>query len=68
MQLTITINTDNAAFGRSKSQIASEVGRILVNFTSILREDPTMLNYSDVTSLRDIVGNTVGQVTYKEET
>ncbi len=67
MQLTIAINTDNAAFGRSKSQIASEVGRILVNFTSNLRKDPAMLNYSDVTSLKDINGNTVGQVTYKVE-
>jgi hypothetical protein len=67
VQLTITINTDNDAFGRSKSQIASEVGRILVNLTTNLREDPAMLNYSDVTSLRDINGNTVGQVTYKEE-
>lgn len=57
--ITITLNTDNAAFGLDASERGQEIARIL-------RSLADRFAATDVTSgdkLRDYNGNTVGKVT-----
>ena len=63
MDLTITINTDNAAF--ADENLGSEVSRILKNYATAIESviDPDT-SWELETKLRDINGNTVGQVKF----
>jgi hypothetical protein len=60
VQITITINTDNAAFNGDP---APEVARILYAFAHQLSDG--LMNLAP-RKLRDINGNTVGQVEVSE--
>ena len=66
MDITITINTDNAAFGEWPEQ---EAARILAALANKIR---TEMDFSDKRvganefSLRDINGNTVGKMEVSE--
>jgi len=55
--VTITINTDNAAFGESEQEKAEEVARILSGIVKRLQAGSIPDG-----KLKDINGNTVGQV------
>lgn len=63
MNITITINTDNAAF-RDKSE--REVSRILAVLADDFLGGPLDSFIRDGEILRDINGNVVGRVTIKE--
>lgn len=58
--ITITIETDNAAFGTSANSIGHEVARILRETAKRLNEEAIDLRPCQPTRLRDINGNTVG--------
>lgn len=60
MQITITINTDNAAF---EDNTETKVARILADFARKLADGLT--NIGITTRLLDINGNTVGAVEIK---
>ncbi len=68
MNITITINTDNEAFADGPE---TEVARILANYARQLADGLTNVELASCltsangvrTTLRDINGNTVGQVT-----
>ena len=64
--LNITINTDNAAF--SDSNLGSEIARILKNYANAIETvvDPDT-SWELEPKLRDINGNTVGQVKLQME-
>ncbi len=59
MTVTITINTDNAAF---QPDPAEEVARIL----ELTARRLTSAGYIDTMTLRDINGNTVGELSTDE--
>jgi len=59
MRVTITIDCDNEAFG---DEPAVEVARILQRYTARLREAYRL----EDCRLRDVNGNTVGQVEISE--
>ncbi len=61
MQITITINTDNAAF---EDNAETEVARTLANSARNLADGLTTIILG-ATKLRDINGNTVGAVEIK---
>jgi len=64
--LNIKINTDNAAF--SDSNLGSEIPRILKSYANAIETvvDPDT-SWELETKLRDINGNTVGQVKLQME-
>lgn len=64
MNITIKINTDNAAFGETSSEAAQEVANILAGLTDILIGASMLVEGS--IPLRDSNGNKVGQFTVKE--
>ena len=57
MKFTLTIDTDNAAFGDSDEERANEVARILRELASAHEQAGDTLAYY---ALRDFNGNTVG--------
>ena len=59
--ITITINTDNAAFDDGRGG-ASEVARILATLVDLLGRERAELIPGDQFILRDINGNTVGDM------
>ena len=59
MNITITINTDNAAFNEESYGPQEEVQRILEDLADRLVDN----SMENITSLRDINGNTVGHFT-----
>ena len=63
MNLTIKINTDNDSF--ADENLGSEVSRILKNYATAIESviDPDT-SWELETKLRDINGNTVGQVKF----
>jgi len=63
MNLTIKINTDNSAF--AGENLGSEVSRILKSYANAIESviDPDT-SWELETKLRDINGNTVGQVKF----
>jgi len=63
MNLKITINTDNEAF--ADENLGFEVSRILKNYATAIESviDPDT-SWELETKLRDINGNTVGQVKF----
>jgi hypothetical protein len=62
MQITITINTDNAAF---EENTETEVARILMEYARRLNDGLQNLQIVDQ-KLRDYNGNTVGRVSVSE--
>lgn len=60
MDITITINTDNAAFGDDP---ANELSRMLLQLSADWLHQRVPLEPGDEFNLRDINGNTVGKVT-----
>ncbi len=62
MQITITINTDNAAFERWPE---GEVARILTDYARKLADHEICFD-GDTVKMRDINGNTVGAVEITE--
>ena len=65
MQIIVTIDCDNAAFGDSGRDAAHEVERILAEFVRGLYDQADLRDYDGI-KLRDINGNTVGQVQVTE--
>ena len=66
MNLTIKINTDNDAF--ADENLGFEISRILKNYANVVESviDPDT-SWELETKLRDINGNTVGQVKFTTE-
>ena len=66
MRITITIETDNAAF--EGDELGPETARILADVARKLEATPRRLFQSEAVKLRDINGNTVGMVRIEENT
>lgn len=61
-KVTITINTENDAFGQNEWQEAGEVSRILRQLSTDIQFDDIV----DQKILKDLNGNTVGEVVVLE--
>jgi len=62
IDLTITINTDNAAFDEDPCH---ELARILRAYAHALESEPTVCTLGKTRLLRDINGNPVGRATWE---
>jgi len=63
----IKICTENAAFGDTYSEQATEIAGLLKVLISKLQDDPTRLDGTDSIGIFDTNGNRVGAlITYKE--
>jgi hypothetical protein len=66
MTITITIQTDNAAFAIDNGGPEQEVARILHKLAAELSDGLTNIPITGRKNLRDINGNTVGSVLIRE--